>query len=238
MAGPKNPSRPPAPLPVRPKIRPVDRRQGFVRARRIFERLQVAYPDARCALVHSNPLELLVATILSAQSTDKMVNTITPVLFRKYRTAKQLANADTADLEKIIHSTGFFRNKSKSIKAACQMISEEYNGQVPSTMEELLSLPGVARKTANVILGVAYGIAEGVVVDTHVQRLAHRLDLSAETRPERIEIDLMKLFPRKRWIQLGHVLIHHGRATCVARRPKCKVCPVEDTCYSEDKAVQ
>jgi endonuclease-3 len=166
-----------------------------------------------------------------------MVNIITPALFKKYRTAEDFANADTAELETMIHSTGFFRNKSKSLKAAGRMITEQYAGKVPDTMEELLKLPGVARKTANVVLGVAYGKAEGVVVDTHVQRLSRRLDFSKEEKPEKIEQDLMNLFPRDRWIQIGHLLIHHGRAKCTAQRPKCAECSIEDLCYSEDKTV-
>jgi endonuclease-3 len=178
-----------------------------------------------------------VATILSAQSTDKMVNMITPALFKKYKTAQDFANADTAELETMIHSTGFFRNKAKSLKAAARMLTEQYGGAVPDTMEELLKLAGVARKTANVVLGVAYGKAEGIVVDTHVQRLARRLDFSKEERPDKIEIDLMQLFPRDKWIQLAHLLIHHGRAKCTALRPKCAECPIEDLCYSEDKTI-
>jgi len=166
-----------------------------------------------------------------------MVNTITPALFKKYKTAQNFADADTAELETMIHSTGFFRNKAKSLKAAARMLTEQYGGAVPDTMEELLKLAGVARKTANVVLGVAYGKAEGIVVDTHVQRLARRLDFSKEERPEKIEIDLMQLFPRDRWIQLAHLLIHHGRAKCTALRPKCAECPIEDLCYSEDKTI-
>jgi len=166
-----------------------------------------------------------------------MVNLITPALFRKYTTAEQFANADTAELETMIHSSGFFRNKAKSIKAATRVIADEYGGKVPDTMEELLKLSGVARKTANVVLGVAFGKAEGVVVDTHVQRLSRRLDLSKETRPDKIEEDLMRQVPREKWILLAHLLIHHGRAKCTALRPKCAECPVEDLCYSEDKTV-
>lgn len=162
---------------------------------------------------------------------------ITPALFKKYKTAQDFANADTAELETMIHSTGFFRNKAKSLKAAARMLTEQYGGAVPDTMEELLKLAGVARKTANVVLGVAYGKAEGIVVDTHVQRLARRLDFSKEERPDKIEIDLMQLFPRDKWIQLAHLLIHHGRAKCTALRPKCAECPIEDLCYSEDKTV-
>jgi len=166
-----------------------------------------------------------------------MVNSITPALFNKYKTAEAFANADTAELETLVHSTGFFRNKAKSVKASCRIIAEQYSGKVPDTMEELLKLPGVARKTANVVLGVAYGKAEGIVVDTHVQRLSRRLDFSKEERPDKIEQDLMQLFPRNKWIQLAHLLIHHGRAKCVAVRPKCAECPIEDLCYSEDKTV-
>ena len=199
--------------------------------------MQAAYPDAKCALDHQNPLQLLIATILSAQSTDKMVNTLTPALFKKYKTAEQFAHADTAELEAMIHSSGFFRNKAKSIKAASLLITNEYGGKVPDTMENLLKLSGVARKTANVVLGVAYGKADGVVVDTHVHRLSRRLDFSKEERPDKIEQDLMKLFPRDKWILLAHLLIHHGRAKCTAMRPKCAECPIEDLCYSEDKTL-
>jgi len=166
-----------------------------------------------------------------------MVNTVTPALFRKYGTPSQLADADTAELEDVIHSTGFFRNKAKSLKAASRLIADEFGGKVPDDMDQLLKLQGVARKTANVVLGVAYGKAEGVVVDTHVQRLARRLDFSKEERPDKIEQDLMNLFARDRWILLAHLLIHHGRAKCSAQRPKCAECPIEDLCYSEDKTV-
>ena len=213
------------------------RKSKYLRAGQIYSRLEAAYPDAKCALNFSNPLQLLIATILSAQSTDRMVNTVTPALFRKYKTASQFADAETSVLQQMIHSTGFFRNKAKSIQGACRLIAEKHKGKVPQTMEDLLELPGVARKTANVVLGVAFGKAEGVVVDTHVQRLTRRLDFSREDRPEKIEVDLMKLFPREQWIQLGHLLIHHGRALCPAQRPKCAECPIEDLCYSEDKLV-
>ena len=214
---------------------PAPKRTKYLRAAQIYEALEAAYPDAKCALDHQNPLQLLIATILSAQSTDKMVNLITPALFKRCKTARDFADIDTAELEQMIHSSGFFRNKARSIKAACRIIADEYGGQVPSTMEDLLTLPGVARKTANVVLGVAFGKAEGVVVDTHVQRLSRRLDLSREERPDKIEQDLMQLFPRERWIQLAHLLIHHGRAKCAAIRPRCAECPVEALCYSEDK---
>jgi endonuclease III len=216
---------------------PAGAKTSHLRVARIIEGLEAAYPDARCALDHTNPLQLLVATILSAQSTDKMVNTITPALFRKYRTAKEFADADTAEFESMIHSSGFFRNKAKSIKAATHIIAEKHGGKVPETMEELLELPGVARKTANVVLGVAFGKAEGVVVDTHVQRLSRRLDLSKESRPEKIEEDLMRIVPREKWIEFAHLLIHHGRAKCTALRPKCSQCPIENLCYSDEKTV-
>ena len=207
----------------------------FLRAEQTYSRLESAYPDAKCALNFSNPLQLLVATILSAQSTDRTVNTVTPALFRRYKTARQFAEADAQELETLIHSTGFFRNKAKSIQGATRLIVEKHGGKVPQTMEELLELPGVARKTANVVLGVAFEKAEGVVVDTHVQRLSRRLDLSSESTPPKIETDLMRLFPREKWIHLSHLLIHHGRATCQAQRPRCGSCPIEDLCFSEDK---
>jgi endonuclease-3 len=209
----------------------------FLRAEQIYRRLELAYPDARCALDFTNPLQLLIATILSAQSTDRTVNTVTPALFKRYRTAKDFAGAEIAEIEQLVHSTGFFRNKARSVQGACRMIEERFGGQVPETMEELLELPGVARKTANVVLGVAFGKAEGVVVDTHVQRLSRRLDFSHESQPARIEEDLMRLFRRDQWIALGHLLIHHGRARCQALRPKCAECPVEDLCTSEDKVL-
>jgi len=215
----------------------VTKKDKFLRAEKIYTRLEATYPDAKCALDFANPLQLLIATILSAQSTDRTVNLVTPALFKKYKSAKDFARARTPDLEEMVHSTGFFRNKAKSVQGACRLITEKYKGEVPQTMEELLELPGVARKTANVVLGVAFEKAEGVVVDTHVQRLSRRLDFSKEERPEKIEEDLMKLFPRDRWIHLAHLLIHHGRAICDARRPKCAQCPVEDLCKSVDKTV-
>jgi endonuclease-3 len=208
----------------------------FLRAEEIYTILNATYPDAKCALNHRNPLQLLIATILSAQSTDRMVNTVTPALFKKYKNAKQFAEADTAELETMIHSTGFFRNKAKSVQGAARMIVEKHKGKVPDTMEELLELPGVARKTANVVLGVAFGKAEGVVVDTHVQRLSRRLDFSWENDPAKIEIDMQKLFPRDKWIQISHILIHHGRTLCTALMPKCARCPVEHLCFSEEKS--
>jgi len=233
----------PKPAPKKPATRKTTppsraaKNTRYLRAEQIFSHLEAAYPDAKCALDHANPLQLLIATILSAQSTDKMVNTITPALFKKYKTAADFANADSGELEEMIHSSGFFRNKAKSIKAASRTITDEFGGKVPDTMEQLLTLQGVARKTANVVLGVAYGKAEGVVVDTHVQRLSRRLDFTREERPDKIEQDLMQLFPREKWILLAHLLIHHGRAKCTAMRPKCAECPIEELCYSEDKTV-
>jgi endonuclease-3 len=213
----------------------VSKKAKFLRAEQIYSRLETAYPEAKCALNFETPLQLLIATILSAQSTDKTVNTVTPALFKRYKTAKEFAKAKPPELEKMVHSTGFFRNKAKNVQGACRMIVEKYNGEVPQTMDELLELPGVARKTANVVLGVAFEKAEGVVVDTHVQRISGRLDFTREERPEKIEEDLMKLFPRERWIHLSHLLIHHGRAVCDARKPKCSLCPIEDLCTSIDK---
>jgi endonuclease III len=206
--------------------------EGKQRMKQIIRLLRRAYPDARCALNHSNPLELLVATILSAQCTDERVNIVTAELFRKYRTAEDYARADRAELERDIHSTGFFRNKAKSIQGAAQIIAEQHGGRVPETMDELLALPGVARKTANVVLGNAFGVASGVVVDTHVARLSQRLGLTAHAAPEKIERDLIALTPRKDWIDLPHLLIAHGRAVCKARRPQCASCVLEELCPS------
>ena len=209
----------------------------FRRLEKITATLEASYPDARCALDFSTPLELLIATILSAQSTDKRVNMVTPALFRKYKSARAFARSEPAELEEMIHSTGFFRNKAKHIREATAIISGKYRGKVPNDMDQLLELRGVARKTANVVLGVAYGKAEGVVVDTHVQRLSRRLGFSTESRPDKIEQDLMQVVPREKWIQFSHVLIHHGRAVCSARKPDCANCAVADLCESEDKRI-
>jgi endonuclease-3 len=205
------------------------------RVRRIIRTLKKEYPDARCSLDHACPLELLVATILSAQCTDERVNLVTADLFRKYRTWEDYASAPPADLERDIHSTGFFRNKAKAIQGACRMIGERHGGRVPDSMDELLQLPGVARKTANVVLGNAYGIASGVVVDTHVARLSERLGLSAEKQPEKIERDLAGLVPESDWIIFPHLLIAHGRKVCKARTPLCGECPVAKLCPSAFK---
>ena len=207
------------------------------RTRWIIRRLKRAYPGAKCSLNHSNPFELLVATILSAQCTDERVNIVTADLFRKYKKPEDYLKVAPRELEKDIQSTGFFRNKTKSIQGTSRMLTEQYHGEVPHTMDELLELPGVARKTANVVLGNAFDIKAGVVVDTHVQRLSVRLNFTMESRPDKIEEDLMKLFPREKWIHLSHLLIHHGRAVCQARRPKCIECPIEDLCKSADKVM-
>jgi len=196
-----------------------------------------AYPNAECALKHSNPLELLIATILSAQCTDERVNLVTRDLFRKYRTPKDYADAPREELERDIRSTGFYHNKTKSIQGACRMLIEKFGGSVPDSMEALLQLPGVARKTANVVLGVAFCKAEGIVVDTHVFRVSRRLDLTESETPEQIERDLMQLIPRSRWISFSHQMILHGRRTCKARKPLCPVCPVEKICVSADKTI-
>ena len=208
---------------------PVARR---ARVRKIIARLEREYPDATCALSHTSALELLVATILSAQSTDARVNMVTPGLFAKYRTAADFATADPAVLEGEIHSTGFFRNKTKSIIGMAQALVERHGGEVPDTLEELVQLPGVGRKTANVVLGTWFGKNEGIVVDTHVQRLSTLLGLTRETDPVKIERDLMALVPRDKWTWWSHTLILHGRRVCIARRPKCEVCLVNRLCPS------
>ncbi|HXV64932.1 MAG TPA: endonuclease III [Vicinamibacteria bacterium] len=200
------------------------------RSRTIVRRLEKAYPGAQCALEHENPLQLLIATILSAQCTDARVNQVTPKLFARYPTARDFAEADPAELEELIRSTGFFRNKAKSIRGAAQKIASDFDGEVPKTMEKLVGLPGVARKTANVVLGTAFRIADGFVVDTHVFRLSHRLNLAEGKTAEQVETELMELIPRKRWIDLGHILIHHGRRVCFARNPDCEHCVVESLC--------
>jgi len=192
--------------------------------------LHELYPDADCALNHASAHELLFATIMSAQTTDANVNRVTDGLFRKYRTVDDFANADPDTFSEEIRSTGFFRNKTKSVLGAATMLVDEFGGRVPDTMEELVRLPGVARKTANVVLGTFFGKPEGFVVDTHVKRLAFRLGLSKQTDPVKIEADLMKVFPREEWIFLGHALILHGRSICDAKRPDCPACPLMDTC--------
>jgi endonuclease-3 len=207
------------------------------RLRAILSKLDEAYPDVTCALTHENPFQLLIATILSAQCTDVRVNEVTKTLFQKYKTPAEFAHADPRDLEKDIRPTGFFRNKTKSIQGASTKIMEEFGNQVPRTMEELLTLPGVARKTANVVLGTAFSVTAGVVVDTHVQRVSGRLDLTRHTDPKKIEHDLMKIIPQDRWILFSHQLIWHGRRRCIARRPRCIECNLEPLCYAKDKTV-
>lgn len=208
---------------------PVQRR---ARTRQIVSRLRREFPEAKCALDHENPLELLVATILSAQCTDVRVNMVTPALFAKYRTAEAYAAADPEQFQREIQSTGFFRNKTKSILGMAQALVERHGGRVPDTMDALVALPGVGRKTANVVLGNAFGKNEGIVVDTHVQRISGLLKLTRETTPEKIERDLMELVPRKDWTIFSHLLILHGRKTCIARRPKCESCRINDLCPS------
>jgi endonuclease-3 len=216
------------------------RKRGVVRrknapqafASRIYSRLQQHYPAAHCELKHGSPFELLVATILSAQCTDQRVNMVTPTLFARYPGARELAEADPDELESIIRSTGFFRNKRKSLIAMAQALLDEHGGEVPATLEALVQLPGVGRKTANVVLGNAFNINEGVVVDTHVARLSIRLGFTRNDNPERIEQDLMSLFPRDQWAMLAHLLIWHGRRLCVARNPRCGECFLADICPS------
>ena len=202
----------------------------MARCRAIFRRLAAAYPDARCALRHQNPLQLLVATILSAQCTDQRVNLVTPSLFRRYRTAADFAAAQPAELEAMIRTTGFFRNKARSIRKCCNSLVAKYGGKVPDKLDELIQLDGIGRKTANVVLGVAYGKAEGIVVDTHVSRLARRMGLTRQTAPEKIEQALMKIVPCQYWIDFSQLLIWHGRNRCTARKPDCVGCEVADIC--------
>jgi endonuclease-3 len=202
------------------------------RLREVTRRLKRAYPDATTALNHTNAFELLIATILSAQSTDERVNIVTADLFRKYRKPEDYLRVPATELEQDIHSTGFFRNKTKSIQGASKLLLEKFDGQVPHTMDELLELPGVARKTANVVLGNAFGIKAGVVVDTHVTRLSHRLNFSPEKTAEKIEKDLIELVPRKDWVIFPHLMIFHGRRICKARSPLCAECVVEKQCPS------
>jgi endonuclease-3 len=201
----------------------------------ILERLAKAYPNAECALLHRNAWELMVATILSAQCTDARVNMVTPGLFKKFPTPTDFAHAPLVEIEEQIRSTGFYHNKAKSLNGAARRLIAEYSGKVPETMEELLTLPGVARKTANVVLGVAFHKAVGVVVDTHVLRLSRRLELTKATEPIQVEKDLMEIIPQDHWIAFSHEMIHHGRQVCIARKPRCIDCTLEPLCYSGDK---
>jgi endonuclease III len=201
----------------------------------ILKALDEAYPDVECALTHTSPWELLVATILSAQCTDARVNMVTPELFRRFPTPAAMAKASLPELEALIRTTGFFRNKAKSIQGAARKISSEFNHRVPQTLAELVTIPGAARKTANVVLGVSFGKAEGVVVDTHVFRIAHRLGLAKGDTAQKVEQELMHILPQDRWIAFSHQLIHHGRQVCDARKPKCDRCNLEQLCHSKDK---
>jgi endonuclease-3 len=203
----------------------------------ILAKLNEAYPNATCELNHKNAFELLIATILSAQCTDVRVNQVTQTLFPKYPDPKAFAYATPSELEQEIRPTGFFRNKTKSVMGASKGILENFGGEVPRTMEEILTLPGVARKTANVVLGTAYGIPSGIVVDTHVQRIANRLDLTRNEDPKKIEQDLMQVIPKDKWIQFSHQIIWHGRRVCQARKPKCTDCNMESLCYAKDKTI-
>jgi endonuclease III len=205
------------------------------RLNKILAALDELFPNATCALHHQSPWQLLVATILSAQCTDERVNKVTPELFRKYPTIEDFAHVAQEELAQDIRTTGFFNNKAKSIIGAAKRILAEFKGEVPRSIEELLTVPGAARKTANVVLGTAYGIASGVVVDTHVQRVAQRLDLTRNDDPVKIEQDLVKLLPSDRWILFSHQVIHFGRQICIARKPKCDRCPIEPVCYASDK---
>jgi endonuclease III len=217
----------------RPKTAP-DRR---ARVGKILQGLDKMYPEATCALRHNNAWELLVATILSAQSTDKRVNEVTPGLFVKYPTIQDFANVRPEVLGNDIRSTGFFNNKAKSIIGAAKKILADFGGEIPRTIDEMVTVPGAGRKTANVVLGTAFGIATGVVVDTHVQRISRRLDLTRHTDPVKIERDLMKIIPENRWILFSHQVIHHGRALCIARKPRCGECLLDPVCYARDKTI-
>ncbi len=224
---------------TRRRLTPSAARRESKKARRarteeILGRLETEYPDAHCALDHRSPLELLVATILSAQCTDKRVNMVTPALFARYPTAADYADADMAELEELIRSTGFFRNKAKSLRGLGQALVEEHGGEVPSDMAALVKLPGTGRKTANVVLGNAFGIDEGVVVDTHVGRISRLLGLTEEKDAVKVERELMELVPRTHWTVWSHLLIYHGRAVCVARRPQCAQCVLADLCPSAE----
>jgi endonuclease III len=202
------------------------------RAKRIIALLRRQYPNAKCSLDFGNVHQLMVATILSAQCTDERVNIVTPALFDRYRSVRDFAEADTNELEKLVYTTGFFANKTKSIIASAQQLLERHDGEVPRTLDELVKLMGVGRKTASVILGVGYGLAEGIVVDTHVARISNLLGLTSQTDPVKIERDLMKIIPREDWIDYSHLLIYHGRSICIARRPDCPACPLKKLCPS------
>jgi endonuclease-3 len=218
---------------MKAKSKPIDMKlDNKTRVLEIIELLEKEHPDAKIALNYTNPLELLVATILSAQCTDRRVNIVTNALFKKYRKAEDYANADLEELEEDIRPTGFYRNKARNIKKCCQILVEKFNSQVPKTMEEMLELPGVARKTANIVLSNAYGVIEGIAIDTHVRRLARRLRLTEHEDPNKIESDLMKIVPKDKWMKFTDLLIFHGRRICVARKPKCGICVLNKLCPS------
>lgn len=227
----------PPPTPRSQVPRPKTAAERKERLQNIFKLLDKMYPEATCALTHRNAWELLVATILSAQCTDKRVNEVTPKLFEKYPTIHDFAAVSPAELAQDIKSTGFFNNKAKSVIGAAKKILSEFDGEVPKNIEDLLTVPGAARKTANVVLGTAFGIASGIVVDTHVLRIAQRLDLTKSTDPVNIEKDLMKIVPKERWILFSHQLIHHGRSLCIARKPRCAECSLDPLCYAKDKTI-
>jgi endonuclease-3 len=221
----------------KPIAKPKTAAERAARVKKILATLDKMYPGVTCALHHSNAWELLVATILSAQCTDKRVNMVTPGLFKKYPSIRDFASVSQDELAQDIRSTGFFNNKAKSVIGAAKKVLGDFGGEIPQDVDKLLTVPGAARKTANVVLGTAFGIASGVVVDTHVQRISHRLDLTKETEPVKIEKDLMKIIPKEKWILFSHQIIHHGRALCVARNPKCAECLLEPLCYAKDKTV-
>ncbi|MBV9670051.1 MAG: endonuclease III [Acidobacteriales bacterium] len=223
--------------PPRKVPKPKNSAERKARLNSILDELDKLFPAATCALHHKNAWQLLVATILSAQCTDERVNKVTPDLFKKYPSMQDFANASQDELAQDIRSTGFFNNKARSLIGAARKILDDFKGQVPRTMDDLLTVPGAARKTANVVLGTAYGIASGIVVDTHVQRIAQRLDLTKNTEPAKIEEDLMKTVPRERWILLSHQVIHFGREICIARKPRCASCPLDPICYAKDKTL-
>jgi endonuclease-3 len=220
---------------TKPVARPRTAADRKKRTAAILRRLDKDYPNVTCALHHRNEWELLVATILSAQCTDVRVNSVTPGLFQKYPAVADMAAAPQAEIEQEIKTTGFFRNKAKSLIGAAKKVLSDFGGKVPGTMDDILSLPGVARKTANVVLGTWFGKATGVVVDTHVQRISRRLDLTKAGDPKKIEQDLMKALPQDRWILFSHQIIHHGRQVCIARKPRCAACSLQDLCYAKDK---
>lgn len=223
--------------PSRKVPKPKNAAERKARLNRILDELDKLFPSATCALHHKNAWQLLVATILSAQCTDERVNKVTPDLFQKYPKLEDFARASQDELAQDIRSTGFYNNKARSLIGAARKIVSDYKGQVPRTIEELLSVPGAARKTANVVLGTAYGVASGIVVDTHVQRISQRLDLTRNTEPAKIEEDLMKIVPREKWILFSHQVIHFGRQICIARKPRCASCPLDPICYARDKTL-